>query len=182
MKLIKKNKLAFLIIIVVVFASSFTGCYYKEKVTVKAIYLAPKEEGQLTQKDLDNYPEVLRVTSQTELKTLVTKTTAIWIDKDSVYLVDSDWLSEKAQSKLPIVLVGYNDPIYSFRDKLSCFNIKGPYIDWSKQKLEPGFSVGMLKERTAEESSVFLKKYDITPDTKQILSITNMLLDGKFPQ
>ncbi|GFP75328.1 hypothetical protein [Clostridium fungisolvens] len=182
MNLIKKDKLAFIIIIVVALASSFTGCYHKEKSTVKAIYLSPKEGGQLTKEDLDKYPEVLRVTSQKEMKALVTKNTAIWIDKDSVNLVDSDWLSEQAKNKFPIVLVGYNDPIYSFRDKLSCFNIKGPYIDWSKQKLEPGFSVGMFKEQTAEESSVFLKKYDMVPDTKQILSITNILLDGKLPQ
>lgn len=100
----KKDKLAFIIIIVVALASSFTGCYHKEKSTVKAIYLSPKEGAQLTKEELDKYPVVLHVTSQKEMKSLVTKTTAIWIDKDSINLVDSDWLSEQAKNKLNIIM------------------------------------------------------------------------------
>lgn len=161
---------------------SMTGCNDKIKGTAKAIYLAPKSGGQLTIEEIKKYPEVVIVNSFDELKRLVTEKTAIWIDKDTVDLIDSNWIGEKADSKNPIVLVGYNNAIYSFRDKLSAFGIKGPKIDWSKEKLEPGFSVAMLKERTSSSTSAFMKGYDVTPDIKQILSITNMLLNGNFPE
>ncbi len=161
---------------------SLIGCSNKGGNTAKAIYLAPKDEGQLTEQDISRYPEVIRVSNFNEFKRLVSKNTAIWIDKDAVDLLDLNWVQKEAESKVPIALIGYNNAIYSFREKLSCFGIKGPSIDWGKQKLEPGFSIGMLKETTETSRSVFLKGYEESPDIKQILSITNMLLEGKFPE
>ena len=177
----KYNKLI-ICLIMATLVLSLIGCNDKGKITTKAIYLAPKSGGQLTKEDIDKYPEVVSVTSFNELKKLVSKNTAIWIDKDSVDLVKADWIQKESESKIPIALIGYNNALYSFREKFSLFRIKDPYVDWSKQKLEPGFSIAMLKEETNTSISSFIKGYDITPDTKQILSKTNMLLEGKFPK
>lgn len=166
--------------ILAILAFSLIGCNSKKKITIKAVYLVPENGGQLTKADIDKYPQVIRVTSFRELKRLTSKNTAVWIDKDSVKSVDLNWVVEKAQSKIPIVLIGYNNEIYSFREKLPCFGIKGPYIDWSKYKLEPGYSIWMYKDKA--NTSAFAKGYDSVPDTKQILSITNMLLEGKSPK
>jgi hypothetical protein len=158
------------------------GCSGKTKDTVKVIYLVSNNGGQLDKAEIEKYPEVISVTNMDELKKLATEKTVLWIDKDALDLLDLNWIQKKAESKVPIMLMGYNNALYSFRDKLSIFGIKGPYVDWSKEKLEPGFSVGMLKERTITSTSVFMKGYNTKPDVKQILSITNMLFDGKFPE
>lgn len=178
------NKYLKLIIlcILVIAVLSLIGCTNKGKNAAKAIYLAPKDGGQLTKDDINKYSEVIRVSDYKEFKKLVSKNTAIWIDKDAVDLLDLNWVQKEAESRIPIALIGYNNAVYSFREKLSCFGIKGPLIDWSKQKLEPGFSIGMLRETTETSRSVFLKGYETNPDTKQILSLTNMLLEGKFPE
>jgi hypothetical protein len=168
--------------ILVITILSLIGCTNKRENTAKAIYLATKDGGQLTKDDINKYPEVIRVSDFNEFKKLVSENTAIWIDKDAVDLLDLNWVHKEAESKIPIILIGYNNAVYSFREKLSCFGINGPSIDWSKQKLEPGFSIGMLKETTETSRSVFLKGYETSPDTKQILSLTNMLLEGKFPE
>jgi hypothetical protein len=168
--------------ILVITILSLIGCTNKRENTAKAIYLAPKDGGQLTKDDINKYPQVIRVSDFNEFKRLVSKNTAIWIDKDAVDLLELNWVQKEAESKIPIALIGYNNAVYSFREKLSCFGIKGPLIDWSKQILEPGFSIGMLKETTETSRSVFLKGYETSPDTKQILSLTNMVLEGKFPE
>ena len=159
---------------------SLAGCNDKGKTGITAIYLTPESGGQLTKEELSNYPEVISVTTFNELKNSVSEKTAIWLDKDSLNLIDLKWLQKEAASNLPIVLIGYNNALYSFRDKLDVFGIQGPRVDWSQKKLEPGFSVGMLKEPNS--SSAFMKGYNSTPDVKQILSITNMLLEGKVPK
>lgn len=168
--------------ILIITILSLIGCTNKNENTAKAIYLTPKDGEQLTKEDISKYPEVTCVSDFKDFKKLVTKNTAIWIDKDAVDLLDLNWIQKEAESKIPIVLIGYNNDLYSFREKLSCYDIQGPYIDWSKQRLEPGFSIGMLKEQTETSRSVFMKGYDTKPDTKQILSLSIMLLEGKFPE
>jgi hypothetical protein len=168
--------------ILIILILSLIGCYSKGKAYIKAVYLIPDAGGQLTKESISKYSEVVYVTSSNELKKLVSSNTAIWIDKDAVNLVDLDWLQKQAENKIPIVLVGYNNAIYSFREILSLYGIKGPHINWDQKKLEPGFSVGMLKEQTNTSKSVFLKGYDSTPEVEQILKITDGLLEGKFPE
>lgn len=170
----------FCIFVILIF--NLIVCNDKEKGIIKAVYLVSKNGGQLAKEEIVKYPEVISVTSFNELKKLVSKNTAIWIDKDAVDLVNQNWLQKEAQNQIPIVLIGYNNALYSFREKLSVSGIQGPHIDWSQQKLEPGFSIWMLKEKTNTSRLAFMKGYDSTPDTKQILSITNMLLEGKLPE
>lgn len=184
--MIKYFKLTILYIVAICILS-LTGCTNEVKGTekakgpIKAIYLAPKNGGQLSKKELEKYPEVVSVSSLNELKQLVSKKTAIWIDKDVVDLLDESWISHEVQNHIPIALIGYNDTLYSFREKIPVFGIKGPYIDWSKRRLEPGYSIAIIKDNNNTSTSGFLKGYDTTPDVEQILSKTNMLLEGKFP-
>ena len=82
----------------------------------------------------------------------------------------------------PLVLVGYNDATYSFREKLTGFGIEGPYVDWNEQELEPGFSIWMLLEKTETATSSFMKGYSEAPSAMQIIALTDMLLSGTLPQ
>jgi hypothetical protein len=168
--------------ILIVLILGLTGCTGKGKRTIKAVYLAPENGGQLSEGEIEKYPEVIRVTSSNELEKSASKKTAIWIDKDAVHLLDSDWLQKKSESQIPIVLIGYKDALYSFREKLSGFGIEGPDVDWSQKELEPGFSVWILNKKTNSSRSAFMKGYDSIPNVGEILSITNMLLEGKFPE
>lgn len=175
---VKLVNYSILIVLILVLA----GCNDRGKSIIKAVYLAPKDGGQLSKEEIEKYPQVIRVTSFNELENTVSNKTAIWIDKDSVNLLDSDWLQKKSESQIPIVLIGYKDALYSFREKLSGFDIQGPYVDWSQKELGPGFSVWMLRERTSTSRSAFMKGYDSVPNPKQILSITNILLEGRIPE
>jgi hypothetical protein len=152
----------------------------------KAVYLKPSIGGQISSNELKKYPEILIVNSFKELKNSVNKKIAIWIDKDALNImddtiIDNNWLSKKPQNLYPIVLIGYNNALYSFREKLSGFRIEGPYVDWSKIKLEPGFSIWMIKKKTKTSVSALMKGYKEIPKAKRILTITNALLENKFP-
>ena len=108
---------------------------------------------------------------------------AIWIDKDAVSEINSNqimltWFKVYPTRFYPVVIVGYNDTFYSFRDCLAIAGYKGPPVDWKKYRLEPGFSVRMENRVT---SNSFLKGYDQTYKAGDILNVTNALLQGKSP-
>ena len=175
-KYLKLITFCFLVITIL----SLIGCTNKTENTAKVIYLAPKDGGQLTTDDINKYPEVIRVSDFNKFKKLVSKNTAIWIDKDAVDLLDLNWVQKEAESKIPIVLIGYNNALYSFREKLSGFGIVGPNVDWSQENLESGFSIWMLKSETNSSTFSFMEGYDLSPSVKQILSITNNLISDKL--
>lgn len=54
-------------------------------------------------------------------------------------------------------------------------------MDWKKVRLEPGFSVWKLAVDTHSETSGFMKGFDQTFTTEDILKVTNTLLEGKTP-
>jgi hypothetical protein len=144
-------------------------------ISLQAIYLV-EAQGQITSEDLQAHPEVFVTDSFDVLMRYSTNKVALWIDKNAVHLVNNLWLNEPPQKYYPIVLVGYNNWLYSFRDQLNIFMIQGPYVDWSKMTLEPGFSVGMLTKESANETAAFAKEYSEMPTATRILEITNELL------
>jgi len=144
-------------------------------VEIKAVYLMPVTGGQITKEDLAAYPEILPVTDFETLTSHTNKHIAIWIDKDAVDLLPEGWLNQEPQKYYPIVLVGYNNALYSMREKLH-FPIHGPKVDWSKQKLEPGFSVWMIEKDTPNETSAFMKGYAEPVTAERILEVSNELL------
>jgi hypothetical protein len=156
------------------------GCGYNDKSknpALRAVYLTPQEGGQLTAQELEDYPEVLVVNSFADLKDAVQIKCAIWIDKDAVNMIDENWLHEEVQMYCPLVLIGYNNALYSFREKLTDFSIEGPYVDWNSETLEPGFSIWMLIDSTKTSTSAFMQGYDEIPSAKRIISLTNKLIE-----
>ncbi|MFC5648042.1 hypothetical protein ACFPYJ_02720 [Paenibacillus solisilvae] len=109
----------------------------KEK-SAKAIYLVPKSGAQLTYAELRKHPEITVVYNFKDLKDRTSEGVAIWIDKGAINLVEQKWLHQDPQRYNPLVVIGYSDALYSFREKISGFGIQGPHIDWSKQKLNGG--------------------------------------------
>jgi hypothetical protein len=142
--------------------------------TYKAIYLV-QENGQLSREDLRAHPEVMVTGSFDEFKQLAKKKTALWIDLNSVDLVDRNWLNQRPQRFYPIVLIGFGDALCAFRDTLGGFGIiEGPYADCSSPP--PGFSVWMLEEEKSSSISAFMKGYEQVPTVQHILEKTNPLL------
>lgn len=146
---------------------------------IKAVYLMPVTCGQITKEDLETHLEILPVTDFATLASHTNKHIAIWIDKDAVDLLPEGWLNQEPQKYYPIVLVGYNNALYSMREKLN-LPIIGPKVDWSKQKLEPGFSAWMIEKDTPNETSAFMKGYAETVTAERILEVSNELLKKSF--
>lgn len=143
----------------------------------KAVYLVSESGGVLSTEALEKYPQVVVANSFEALKQSADENTAIWIDKDAIELLDKEWMYEKSQNSVPVVLVGYNDALFSFREILSGFGIEGPSVDWSQKTLEPGFSVWMLKQKTDTSTSAFMKGYDTVPTVEKILAVTDELME-----
>ena len=152
-----------------------------ESIEVKAVYLISKYDLQLAEDDLKKHPEVIVTDNFNKLKSLTGKKVAIWIDKNAIDKVEQGWLQKAPQKNYPIVLVGYNDALYSFREKLVGFGIHGPKIDWETKKLEPGFSVWKLKEETESSKSAYMDGYETPLTVQAILDVTNMLLEDRYP-
>lgn len=94
---------------------------------IKAIYLKPIDGGQLSDKELLNHPEIVVVNDFDKLLSLSEgKTVAIWIDKDAVNLIQNNWLNENSLKNYPLIMVGFNNSLYSFREMLNISTIHGP--------------------------------------------------------
>ncbi|MGB9693980.1 MAG: hypothetical protein ACPLYF_03970 [Fervidobacterium sp.] len=108
---------------------------------IQAVYLAPKNGGVLSDNDLKTYPQILKVTDFEALTTYTNRyIIPIWIDKDAIDMLPQGWINESPEKFYPIIVVGYGDALYAMRDKLGLM-IYGPWVDWSKRTIEPGFSV-----------------------------------------
>jgi hypothetical protein len=142
----------------------------------KAVYLTD-EHGELSAEELNAHPEVIVTRTFDEFKSHAGSKIALWVDKSAVNKINQNWLNQPPQKYYPLVLVGYNAPLYCFRDTLSVGRIEGPYVDWSKEVLEPGFCVWMiLEESESGESSIF-QGYKQPPTVQDILDVTNQLLE-----
>lgn len=147
---------------------------------VRAVYLAYGQM-ELSAQDLQAHPEVIVARTFDDFKAHASRKTALWIDKSATPLnaEQEKWINESPQAYDPIVLVGYSDTLYSFRDllKLCCF--MGPAIE---PNMEPGFSV--IQWHAAPDPDIrtaaFLQGYPQKPTVDAILNITNALLDGKL--
>jgi hypothetical protein len=153
-----------------------------EETKVKAIYLESESGAQLSDDELRKHPEITVVDNFKDLKDRAGEKVSIWIDKNAISLVEQNWIHQGPQKYYPLVVVGYNNALYSFREKLSGFGIIGPSVEWSKEKLDGGFSIWMLKEATNTSSSAFMKGYNVPISVEVILSKSNMLLENQFPE
>ena len=147
---------------------------------IQAIYLAPQNGGLITDAELKKYPQILKVT---DFKTLNSYTSTyiipIWIDKDAIDLLPQGWVNEYPQKFYPIIVVGYSNALYAMREKLN-LPIHGPYVDWSKETLGPGFSAWMIEEYGESGMSSFMKGYQEEINVSHILEISNDLFKECF--
>jgi hypothetical protein len=141
----------------------------------KAVYLMPVTGGQIIKEDLEAHLEILPVTDFATLASHTNKHIAIWIDKDVISLLPEGWLTQEPQKYYPIIVVGYNNALYSMREKLN-LPIIGPWVDWSKQTLGPGFSVWMIESHSANSLPAFMKGYAEEMTASRILEVSNELL------
>lgn len=171
--------------IVLLLITLVLGCSNNGESIIRAVYLAPEENAVLQQVEFEGNQDIRIVHTQSELEDAVSSRIAIWIDKNSASLVEREWLNEIVRQHCPIVLVGYNDALYSFRDMLGGFGvIEGPPVDKSAEELEPGFSVWMTKEEVPGpygHHSAYMKGFKEPPQVERILDITNHLLDWQDP-
>lgn len=149
-------------------------------VPIRAVYLVPTSGGSIAATDLASHQEVAVVHDQADLESLAATRVAIWIDKDAADMADAHWVRSKAGDKYPVALIGYNNSLYSFRETLP-MGIGGPYVDWSKVKLTPGFSVWMVTSSTASSVSAYDPGFEGTPTVQAVLSETDRLLKKSQP-
>ncbi len=146
----------------------------------KAVYLVTGQ-GQLAAADLSQHADVVVVHTFRDLQARVTDTNiSLWIDKDAAQLADSAWLMQAPQKFCPLVMVGYNQALFAFRDTLGIgigAPISGPAVDWGTVRLEPGFSVWVLQPHTEAASySAAMQGYVQAPTIQAILAITDPLI------
>ena len=148
---------------------------------IRALYLV-QSPGQLAASDLQAHPEVVVTNNFSDFKQRARSRVALWIDKNATTLIHRTWLDQPPQMYYPIVLVGYNDGLYSFKYILRICCFAGPAgIDWSTRVLEPGFSVIQREGMNGSLSGGgFFQDYHQVPRVQDILKITNALLEGRW--
>jgi len=177
----KKTGLLFLALLV-------SGCHFPSTANLsrtmdspaKAVYLAYGQM-ELSAQDLQAHPEVIVVRTFDDFKAYSSQKATLWIDKSATPLNSEQekWINESPQAYDPIVLVGYSDTLYSFRDllKLCCF--MGPAAD---ANMEFGFSVIQWQAAPDPDTrtAIFIQGYPQKPTVDAILNITNALLEGEL--
>ncbi len=147
---------------------------------VQAIYLAPQNGGLITNTELKNYSQILKVSDFETLNSYTIKyIIPMWIDKDAIDILPQGWINQNPQRFYPIIVVGYSNALYAMREKLN-LPICGPYVDWSKETLEPGFSVWMIKSLTEDSISSTMKGYQEEINVSHILEVSNELFKECF--
>jgi hypothetical protein len=145
--------------------------------SVRVAYLA-QEGAQLSQSELDKYPEILVTNSFEKFKEAATYRIALWIDRNATQLVEEGWLDTMPQASYPIIVVGSNDTLLSFKYKLGICCFLGPAMpDFSDA--EPGFSVIKRDSREPGAPITILQGFKQTSTVGDILKISNDILDGK---
>jgi len=145
---------------------------------LRVVYLV-QDGGQLSQSELSKRPEILVTGSFKEFKLAARNRIALWIDKNATQLVEGGWLDTMPQASYPIVVVGYNDTLLSFRDSLSLCCFLGP-VSPDYSNAEPGFSVIERNSSEIGAPITMLQGFKQAPNVDDILRISNDLLDGKI--
>jgi hypothetical protein len=154
------------------------ACSLPSATRITAAYLV-RPTGQLSQAELNRRPEIFVTTSFAAFQLAARQRIGLWIDKNAFTLVDSTWLDRPPQSAYPIVVIGYNDTLRSFRDGLTICCFAGPANpDYSGA--EPGFSVILRASGKMGAPTIMLQGFKQIPHVDDILRISNDLLDGNI--
>lgn len=149
---------------------------------IKAIYLCSENSRMLSDSKLKDYPQIKTVMHFKDvIETADNKLVSIWVDKNSVDLVNREWLREKAKRGYPIALVGYGDEIYCFKELLPVYDIR-LNLDFSKRSIISGYSIGLYYRTTESSSRLFIRGYNKEVDAGDLLALTNKLMEDKIPE
>jgi hypothetical protein len=154
------------------------ACGANTATRIKAAYLVVPG-GQLASAELNQHPEIFVTSSFSAFQKAARRRIALWIDKDALSLVDSAWLDQLPQSSYPIIVVGYNDPLRSFRDGLTLCCFAGP-VNPDYSGSEPGFSVIERASGAPSAPVTWLQGFKQAPHVVDILQVSNALLEGKL--
>jgi hypothetical protein len=144
---------------------------------LSAVYLV-QTGGLLPQADLDKHPEILVTDNFEVFKQATRNRIGLWVDKNSTQLVDPDWLNTAPQAYYPMIVIGYNDPLRSFKYNLQTYCFLGP-VNPDFSDSEPGFSI-FEKEPDNSLSCGISQGFKQTPTVEDVLEVSNALLEGSF--
>jgi hypothetical protein len=144
-------------------------------IPIKAIYFV-QGVGQLSPEDLQAHPEVIATDSFNEFKKFAESKVALWVDINSVGLVDLAWLGESPQSFYPVAVVGNSNDFCAFFVNMLYFTFEVPPAEDEDYCSTPwpGFSVNKL----TSESRGTSHGYEQPPTVQGILDVTTPLLES----
>jgi hypothetical protein len=154
------------------------ACSSHSSTRIQAAYLV-RPPGQLSQAELDSHPEIFVTGSFPAFQQAARRHIGLWIDKNAFTLVNSNWLDQPPQSTYPIIVIGYNNTLRSFRDGLAICCFAGP-ANPDYLGAEPGFSVILRASAEMGAPTIMLQGFKQIPHVDDILRISNELLDGNI--
>ena len=181
----QQKKFRFIISIILAFATFLlVACESKpisetltsdSGIPIKAILIV-QDGGQLTQGDLLSHPEVLTTNNFDDFKNAFEKLArsdiALWIDINTLGLVDAQWFREMPQMLYPVVLIGISDPWCAFVETIRIVELEG--VGSYECSPPPGFSVNKQ-----EGNGGNWRGYNQPPTIQAIFEVTNELLESK---
>ncbi len=153
------------------------GCQ-QNQAKIKAIYLVPNSGGVISQKDLEAHPEIKVIHTADELKLSAKYNVAIWVDKHAVNLIEKEWFEQWPQKSYVTAFIGCGDVAYA-HNLIGGFWVTGIFVHDPKL---PGFSVWKLWREDSTGKSAFLMGYTEPVTIQNVLSKTDILLEGKNPK
>lgn len=175
-----KLKSVICLVLIIAGCSGFPGSWKSQGLEnlqlndIHAVYLVTGK-GMLTNHELEDSSGIFVVHSFRDLQMIASRRrVALWIDKDALQYVKVNWLHQEPQKYCPLIVLGYCEPLFVFREVLSGFGIEGPGISWDVCRLEHGYSVWALYE----DGDIFMKGYSQDPTADELQPITKSLLNG----
>lgn len=164
---------------------SVKSCYQAE-----VVYLKPLYGGEFSDNELKKYSNILVVHSVKQFRYAAdNKILPIWIDKTCFEKIDLQWVELKLRQYYPVVVVGYGNADYPFRNiPIGRKGPGGPLIDAQKYKdylnkikKENGISVCKKKpDENIANWGAFTYGFKGEPLIEETLMISRKLLYNQF--
>lgn len=164
---------------------SVKSCYQAE-----VAYLKPLYGGEFSDNELKKYSNILVVHSVKQLRYVAdNKILPIWIDKACFEKIDLQWVELKLRQYYPVVVIGYGNADYPFRNiPIGRKGPGGPLIDAQKYKdhlnkikKENGISVCKKKlDENIANWGTFTYGFKGEPLIEETLMISRKLLYNQF--
>lgn len=164
---------------------SVKSCYQAE-----VVYLKPLYGGEFSDNELKKYSNILVVHSVKQFRYVAdNKILPIWIDKACFEKIDLQWVELKLRQYYPVVVIGYGNADYPFRNMpIGRKGPGGPLVDAQKYKdylnkikKENGISVCKKKlDENIANWGAFTYGFKGEPLIEETLMISRKLLYNQF--